>query len=184
MTAPLTQYINAMFKLGPSGFIMPEQPDASNYGTLLEVIAQAAFNAQTIADDNLDEIFPDIIGAYLSDWERVLDLPPCGLTDLPAQQRSEIVLAWLNMGPNTTADFLVELAATIGYTITITYDGTIAASERNFHFEVNAASETAIYFRAEDSAAGERLVSYGNNALECVINYFKPAHTLATFIYT
>lgn len=52
-----------------------------------------------------------------------------------------------------------------------------------FNFTVHAPEQTAFYFRVGESAVGDRLVEWGNDRLECVIEDVKPAHTRAQFAY-
>lgn len=191
----LEKYTQAHFKSAPTGMLIPTYPDDSNLKRLFEVGGNALLQAETSADKMADEIFPDNAGAYLGDWERVLGLPLKGLEGLPTQQRLGMVKAWMNIGEYSNAAFFVSLAALAGYTITITEFepfrvGVSAAGESlsygdktYYYWQVNAPAETNIDFKCGASGAGERLVEYGNTALETLIKFFSPAHTVVLFNY-
>ncbi len=192
----LDTYTLAHFKTAPTGFLMPAISDDSNLKTLFETMGQALLNVDTAASQELDDIFPDKAGAYLADWERVLGLPLPGLENLPTAQRLGMVKNWLNIDPLSNASFFINIAAAAGYTITITEFAPFRAgagragesisfgSYSYLYFQVNAPAATSIIFKAGGSAAGERLVEFGNTALETLIKYFALAHAIVLFDYT
>jgi uncharacterized protein YmfQ (DUF2313 family) len=53
-----------------------------------------------------------------------------------------------------------------------------------FAWQVNTESDTIDLFRVGYSAVGDPLSTSRADALECVINRLKPAHTVVLFNYT
>jgi len=187
----LDKYTEAHFKIALTGFSMPEYSDDSNLKTLFEVSGKALLDAQNSADTNLDDLLPDMSGNYLEDWERVLGLPIAGLEDLTTIQRLGMVKAWLNIGQYSNAAFLIKMAKIVGYDIAITEftpsdppPSPAIASDAYLYFQVDLMVATPIYFRVGTSRINERLVSYSNDALETLIKFFKPAHSIVLFNYS
>jgi uncharacterized protein YmfQ (DUF2313 family) len=90
-------------------------------------------------------------------------------------------------------DFYINLAAQLGYTITIDelapdtteFDTESATTDEQwqFIFQVNASSVSVVDMTSEDDTEMATAV-WGNQQLECGINKYKPAHTFALFSYT
>ena len=89
--------------------------------------------------------------------------------------------------------YYIDVAARLGYQITITEFDTFEAGDHagdlvngenwRYAWRVNAPEVTITEFIAGGSSAGDPLRDWGNEQLECVINRLKPAHTLAQFAY-
>jgi uncharacterized protein YmfQ (DUF2313 family) len=87
----------------------------------------------------------------------------------------------------------ILLAVQLGFTITITeykqmkarntVDNAVYGDDWKFAWSVNAPETTQHVFASGRSTAGEALGKWGNDLLECTINRFKPAHTIALFKY-
>ena len=187
----LEQYASALFKLFPQGYAVPEYADDSNLKTLFETIGHSLLAADYEADVILDNLFPDNAGIFLNDWERVLGLPLPGLESLTTTQRLGLIKTWLNIGELSNAAFFVDIAAAVGYTITVTEftpasppPAPAVATDACLYFQINAPAQTEQYFIAGVSRAGDVLVDYGNDALEYIIKFFKPAHAVVIFDYT
>ena len=178
--------------------------------SLLPLVAyraeQKALNAEITAEGNAFSLVSmtadDIAGAVtplfsdglLDDWERVLDLTPGD--DDSWQQRLEAVLIKLAETGGLSRAYFIKLAATAGYTITIdelepfragvNRTGEPLYSEDSIWiWRVNVFnSNQKIYrFRAGASAAGESLMSFGDDILETTLNDLKPAHSYCYFAY-
>jgi len=142
-------------------------------------------DAQSSAEQLLKEMLPQLANMTISDWERV-----CGLTpeagDL-LQVRQNRVLSKLRMHGGLSIPYFIQIAASMGYTITIdellpNTDG--CGDEGIFRWRVTTAGIGPVYFRAGVSCAGDRLVE-GDivNSLEGIFTYLKPAHTQVIFVY-
>jgi uncharacterized protein YmfQ (DUF2313 family) len=113
-------------------------------------------------------------------WEELLGLPGCDDTaDTPAERRAAI-RAKIAAQHSGTSAFFISLAATMGYTITITMGYTLAA-------RCGAARCGA----ARSSGLGTvfRWIVYGTSgtndaALECLFEEIRPAHTEVAFMWS
>lgn len=142
----------------------------------------------------LDEADPRSTTELLTDWERVAGLPDACTGPLPtlAQRRAALVARLTSIGGQSRAYF-IALAASLGYTITITeyrpytvdspVDDPLCSEEWAFVWQVNAPLDTVRY-RSVDSGVDEPFSTWGNQLLECVIRRFAPAHTLVLFAYS
>jgi uncharacterized protein YmfQ (DUF2313 family) len=132
----------------------------------------------------------------LPDWERVAGLPDkcSGALEETLQGRRNALLTKLTSTGGQSSAYFIELAASLGYTVTIeefrpfragvSVAGDLLTNGPWVHTWLIRAPEASITeFRAGLSAAGERLRTWGNDALECKINQLKPAHTVALFAY-
>lgn len=187
----LDKYTQALFKLSPSGNIMPTVSDDSNLRRLYQTIGNALLQAQRSADGVTRDILPDNAGAYLTAWERALGLPLKGLEDLPHAQRLGFVKAFLSIGEFSNAEFMIRIAALAGYEITITEftpaDPPPAPADPDdayLYFQINAPADDFTEFTCGHSTCGESLITFGMDALNFIINFFKPAHAVVLFEYT
>ncbi len=149
--------------------------------------------AQARADDLLQEIFPDQTYEQLCCWERVCGLVP-GADDTLQMRRNAVIGKLRELGGLSKAYF-IQLAASIGYAITIeelhpfmagiSYVGdTLYVEESIFVWRVNVADQALYYFRAGESSAGESLLWWPDQSvLENLLNELKPAHTFVYFTY-
>jgi uncharacterized protein YmfQ (DUF2313 family) len=110
-----------------------------------------------------------------------------------AERRSALV-SKVTMQGGQSRDFFIKLAASLGYTITITelapftiehssIETSLNDTDWRFVWQVNAPTTTIREFQIEHSSIEEPLRSWGNNLLESVINRYKPAHTRVLFSY-
>ncbi|MCG9033358.1 YmfQ family protein [Laribacter hongkongensis] len=130
----------------------------------------------------------------LPDWERVCGLtPPAGA---PYQQRLQAVQAKLAETGGLSIPYFVRLAAGMGYQITINEPQPFRAGVNRagdqlwtadilwvWQVVVHSGTARAFRFQAGQSAAGERLTSFGNPVIESMFNDLKPAHTFVYFAY-
>ena len=116
----------------------------------------------------------------LREWETVWGLPdPCTGALSTLQERRAALMARIMSVGGQSPGYFIRLAATLGYTITITEnvggDPTV--------WRVNAPTTTVRWFRAGRSRAGEQIRSWGNDLLECGIEAAAPAHLTLLFGY-
>jgi len=142
------------------------------------------------------EANPASTNELLSDWERVAGLPDkcSGVLEETLQGRKNALLTKLTSTGGQSAPYFIELAASLGYEVTIEVFRPFRAGRSRagdlltngpwaFTWLIRAPEVSVTEFRAGRSAAGERLRTWGNDTLECKINQLKPAHTLALFAY-
>jgi uncharacterized protein YmfQ (DUF2313 family) len=178
------QYNKVAHQIAPQGMIWPSISDNSEIGKLWATVAKSLLDADTESGSMLDESYPDSTGIFLEDWTRVLGFPRCSISDLNDQQQRDANLAWLNISPYSNKQFFIDIAAVLGYTITIedkNDDITLGAFE--FRVTSSLTAPTTI-FKVGQSKVGDKLVDSGSNdPLECLINFFAPAHTVPIFVY-
>lgn len=132
---------------------------------------------------------------WIEDYERIYGLPnPCLRGDITYQERLQFVALAMRERSGISIDWLQTYAELVGYQVTITEFVPFRAGHSRagdaltndgwiYAFTVHAAGEIVRRFRAGRSTAGEKLRDWGEGPLECVINKYKPAHTVALFAY-
>lgn len=149
--------------------------------------------ALTNADRTQGAITPFFAEQLLPDWERVCGItPPQGAT---YQQRLQVVQVKLAETGGLSIPYFTKLAASLGYVITIVELQPFRAGVNRagdplwvedilWVWQVVVASQSRSYqFHAGLSAAGERLMTFGDPVIEAVFNELKPAHTFVYFAY-
>lgn len=164
---------------------------------LLTGIAQEFARIDVRIDELLDETDPRTTSELLPDWERVAGLPdPCVTIDQTLAQRRLALESKLTMQGGQSRPYFIEMADALGYpNTTIDEYSTFNCGESGcgdplwteddrFTWQINLPSDGAItYFSCGESTCGEPLQAWGDEAIECRINKFKPAHTTVVFAY-
>ena len=199
MLAPLysvTDYLSAFQRLLPRGRIWHRGWGTVQPQDIVTLLPQTVrLNQRAI--DVLRETFPCTTAELLPAWEATLGLPDPCIGELDTlQQRQAAVCTKFTARGGQSADYFIRLAASLGYTITITtfrpfyisegrVDDPLYDEQWAYVWQVNVAAgaDTLIYFRVDDSAVDEPLVAFGNAALECLLTAAAPAHTQIIFSY-
>lgn len=187
-------YLSQLQALLPPGFAWSRDPEAS-LTALLRALAEELARLDARGEVLLSETDPRRTVELLSDWERAAGLPdPCtGPLETVQQRQDALSVKLTGLGAQDRA-FFVSVAATLGYTITLTEfrvatATTLAAGDAlgvpgsEFVWRVNAPTESIRPFLVGRSAAGEPLRAWGNALLECAISRLAPAHTNILFGY-
>jgi len=188
-------YAQVLADLLPRGWAWPRDPES----VLMRVFAGLAVEYSRVHNrdcDLLREAYPGTASEALADWERITGLPdPCLPAPSSLQGRRRAVLFKLAARGGSSREYFIWLARILGFEITITEfepfrAGRNRAGDRAhgsdwvYAWRVNAPEVTVFPFRAGQSTAGERLREWGNAVLECVLNRYKPAHTILQFGYS
>lgn len=192
-------YTDADFLAGfqallPTGPIWPREPDAAQTQTLLALVKGYTRNAAR-ANNLLIDAFPVAPVELLPDWEATLGLPdPCAGTAPTIQVRQQQVNARFIAAGGQSVAYFVQVAAALGYTITITQ---FAPSRFGRPFglafggvawahawQINAPTFTIERFSFGHDAFGEPFSSWDNNVLQCELQRLAPAQTALIFSYT
>lgn len=193
MAMTADDYLQHLQALLPQGPAWPRDADA-DLTKLLRVFADEFARLDAKAERVLDEEDARSTSELLADWERVAGLPDTctGLLDSISGRRSALVARLTNLG-GQSRQFFIDLAAALGYSITITefrpytvdsnVNDPLCGIQWIFVWQVNAAQNTVREF-AVNSQVSEALASWGNTLLECAISRLKPAHTKVQFAYT
>ncbi len=193
MVVTATDYLRSLQALLPQGLAWTREDDA-NLTLLLLAFADEFARVDARAMALVDEADPRTTFELLADWERVAGLPDsCVVVEQNIAQRRAALVARLTTVGGQTAAYLVALAAANGYTITI--------SEYDFLFDVTDLVDALVYgypwqfaFKVQSALLGvfelsvsdgvsDALATWSNTGIECIINRYKPAHTLAVFTY-
>ncbi|EEF26834.1 conserved hypothetical protein, partial [Ricinus communis] len=105
------------------------------------------------------------------------------------------VVARLTSTGGQSIPYFVNLAARLGYNVTITQftpfrvgqqqmGSQVGTQDWAFTWQVNSALNTITNFRVGSSGVGEPLRAWGNAVLECELSAIKPAHTYLNFAYS
>lgn len=190
------QYTRQLVALLPRGSIWAAEL-GSRMRQVLEAFSEGFARAHLRFLVMIDEADPRSTSELLADWERVAGLPgPCTteLGETLQQRREALVQRLTSTGGSTPAD-LVAVAAQLGFPNVeiIEFDPfhvgdpvglPLYGDAWQFAFEVASPDEVAVTeFRTGQSVTGEPLRAWGNETLECAIDHFKPAHTVAIFTF-
>ena len=184
-------HIDLLKALLPAVSYDPQAPNLSAELTAAGNALDATYaSAQTIVQN----IVPNA-GPLLEDWERVYGTPsPCSQSiGVTRSQRVGLVNAKINEGGTFTKQKAIELAASIGYSITIqeyrareygraTMGTQYAGRDWHYVWDVITQNNT-ITARKSGDAMGEAYRKWGNALLECVLTPKAQADSLVRFIY-
>lgn len=196
MTTTVEAYTELLAALLPRGVAWRSE-DGSSINDLLVAMAEEFARVDVRSDDLHDEADPRTTVELLADWERIAGLPDtclAGATQTMQERRAALVQRLTQQG-GQSRQFFINLAASLGYTVTITEfrpfragislaGDALTNGDWIFAWRVNAPETTIVSFRAGLSAAGEPLRTWGNTRLECAIERLAPAHTIVLFGYT
>ncbi|TKI08672.1 YmfQ family protein [Martelella alba] len=179
-----------------AALLPPVAYDTAQPRLAAEINAEADMldNVDSSANAALDGVTPFYAGDLLQDWERVLNITP--KADSGYQERLDIILIKLSETGGLDIPYFINLAKSIGYTITIDElqpfragtsrcGDTLYIDDIIFTWRVNVygLQVPIYYFRTGTSRVGERLMTLGDKILESTFNDLKPAHTLCYFRY-
>lgn len=195
MARTASDYQEQLAALLPPGQAFPREAGGS-LADLLAGMAEEWARVDARAEQLIIDANPLASAELLPDWERVTALPDnCAgvLADTLQGRRAALLTKLASTGVQSAAYF-VEVAAALGYAVTIeefrpfraglsVAGDALTNGDWVFTWRVNAPAVTVTPFRAGRSGAGEALAAWGNDTLECKINQLKPAHTVAQFAY-
>lgn len=186
-------YLAQLQALLPQGPAWPRDTGAT-LTKLLQAMADELARVDSRAAQLIDETDPRTTTELLADWERAAGLPDTCVTaaQTTAQRRAALHARLTTLGGQSAAYF-VALAASLGYTVTITefrlhtveddVERPLYGHPWQFAWQVNAPQNTVDTLSVTDTVA-DPLAWWGNELLECVIRRLKPAHTHPLFAYS
>lgn len=184
---------HALSALLPRGRAWPRDPD-STLQALLAGLAPAFHLSHSAAADLLVDAFPATAEQMLPEWEATLGLPSAyGTAPTTTAERQQAVVAALTDTGGQSAAYYQQLAARLGFSITIdqfrAYNVnasvmTPITDDAWAHtWRVNASASIATsYTPAVDIV--QAVPGVGNPLLEYVLARFKPAHTICITSYS
>jgi uncharacterized protein YmfQ (DUF2313 family) len=182
-------------QLLPRGDAWPHDPEAGMTQVLAGIAAEQAAVHARVGDLSERESDPAQTVELLPDWERAFGLPDsCISGPQTLQQRRAALVARIAAMGGQSIPILQAVAASLGFTITVTRFKPFCADEScaddplydegaYFVARINAPAETITYFAADCSCADDPLAAWGNAQLECELNRMAAAHGHLTFAY-
>lgn len=196
MALTTTDYLQQLQALLPNGPAWPRESESLNT-KLLTAFSEEFSRIDFRIDDLLNEADPRSTSELLADWERVAGLPDiCVTEEQTVSQRRVALVSKLTMQGGQSKAYFIEIANSLGYPgATIEEYSTFNCGESGcgdalwteedrFCWQINLPSDGAIsFFSVGESVCGEPLQAWGDEAIECRINKYKPAHTTPVFAY-
>lgn len=189
-------YREQLKALLPPGQAFPRDPGTTLHNLLDGMAIELARVDQRGATLPV-EANPATTNELLTDWERVAGLPDkcSGELEGTVQGRRNALLAKLVSTGGQSIPYFIEVAAALGFTVTITEfrpfraglsvaGDALTNGDWQFAWQVNGPEVTVVSFRAGLSAAGEALRTWGYGPLECKVRQLAPAHTIPIFAYS
>jgi len=187
-------YLDGLQRLLPRGRAWPRGQDAALTALLAGIadpLAQLHARVLALLETEAD---PAQAIELLPEWEAAFGLPdPCVPAGSELTLRRAALLAKITAQGGQARDYMVALAAQLGFTITITelrpYQvgspiGTpLYDSSWRYVWQVNAPGVTLRLWAIGSSAVGDPLRSWDSTVLECVLNRVAPAETRLLFQY-
>ena len=190
-----SHYREQLKALLPPGRAFPRERGGT-LDDLLDALAQELARVDLRSDELAADAVPIATTELLPDWERVAGLPDncSGLLAETIQARRNDLVSKLSSSGGQTAAYFIAVAAALGYDVSIeeyrpfragwsVAGDALTNGDWAFAWRIIAPEETIRYFKAGQSAAGEPLADWGNDALECRIRQLAPAHTVLIFAY-
>lgn len=188
-------YLQQFLRLLPRGLVWQRGAGSVQAADLLTLMPTWARLHQR-GNDLITEVFPCSTMEGLPEWEATLGLPdPCTGPLDTVQERLAAVCVKFSARGGQSAQYFIDLAAGLGFEITITtfrpfYAGIgrvgdpLYGAAWAFAWRINLPADLPlVWFRASISTAGEPLRSWGSNILECMIAAHAPAHTVPIFAF-
>lgn len=164
------EYRDELLALLPRGHAWASDPE-SVFGQLLYALADELARIDNRADMLIIETDARSTSEMLDDFERMLGLPRCPELEQSTTERRNAVVATIQAVGGGSVAYLTALAAAAGYSITI------QENTPDIHtFSVNAPVTTVTEARVGVARVGDRLRTWGNEALDCLLQFYKPAH--------
>ena len=193
-------YAVAFAALLPVGAAWPRDPDSDLMGY---VAGQAGIWGRVdarAADLLVSESDPRFTAQLLTEWERAYGLPdPCVPVVQTIPERRTALVAKITAQGGQSRAFFTALAATLGYAIEIEEfrpfqpgissaggsRGRVMVPNSRFYWRIKLNTPRLQRFSAGYSSAGRDSMLSIRRAedLECVLNRWKPAHTVLIFSY-
>ena len=195
MSFSAADYTAMLKKLLPRGVLWEVWPGTKLHGLLRGFAAELA-RLEGDAERALRELDPPSTLEALADWEQELGLPDECVRSSSIAERRAAVVRKLQRGTLMNEAYYESLARGMGYesakvsSVTTFRAGVSRAGDRVwgesfkhvFFVAVPPSGEVRV-FRAGASRVGERLRDWGEDALACVLEREKPAHTRVFVIY-
>lgn len=178
----------------PTGAAWPRDLDA----VMPQVMAAMAPTYARLAARDLNlltDAFPVAPVELLPEWEATLGLPdPCAGVSPTIQQRQQQVNARFIAGGGQSVPYFINVAAALGYPITITefapsrfgtgFGQPFGGPAWAFVWQINAPTFVIEPFLFGRDGFGEPFTRWGSTVLQCEMQRLAPAETTIIYDYT
>ncbi|MEG3640433.1 YmfQ family protein [Magnetococcus sp. PR-3] len=192
----LNAYQQLLVALLPQGQAWATDDPNSNLNQLLSALAPELTRIGARVEDLKREMDPRTTIEMLPDWEQAYGLPDCVVATSVSMRRSMLlarVVAEVWQGVIDAA-FIVHIAAVAGYTVQVEESvlsrcdqavcgDALIADAGVAEFSVHASEYTYRQAIAGEACCDDRIEDWGNEVLECVIQWITPAHLTPLFFY-
>jgi uncharacterized protein YmfQ (DUF2313 family) len=201
-------YVPQFLRLLPQGLAWPREPDS-----VLVRVCTGLANVWGYVDGRAADLLeresdPRKTLELLPDWERAWGLPdPCFQEPLTIADRQRVLVQRMTLLGAQSREWFIEVALWLGYHIRIGeyapwmvgisrcgttpdeeghYRWEIAHPEIRFYWKVHVDRARLSWFRAGSGVCGvnPHLIIGLATDLECILNRWKPAHTLIIYDYS
>ncbi|MDE1901529.1 MAG: DUF2313 domain-containing protein [Alphaproteobacteria bacterium] len=177
----------------PRGRAWPRDADS----VMAQVVGAYAPTNQRVcarAAQLLQDAFPVAPVELLPEWEQTLGLPDPYTTQEPstAQRQAQVATRFAATG-GQSIDYIINYAAKLGYTITITQFAPMRAGQPCgqpvygqdwiYAWQINGPTYTVVPAKAGVAVCGDPLASWTNDILQYELKRIAPAHTQILFVY-
>lgn len=177
MNRTANDYLQLLHNLLPPGRLWVSlRREGSTFNQLLLAFADELARVDGREHQLRNEAHPQFMSEMMADWETLLGLPECGLSGFTTQQRRNQIQSKLNLVGDNRAQYFIDIAARLGYSVTITETPPNA-------YAVNSVTSTTIIEITCESPCTDPLRIWGNTDLECALRRINPAHLQQTFVY-
>lgn len=185
----LPDFVQAAQALLPRGRAWPRDAEYQLTGLVTAMVGRMAAAHAASADLSEVESDPRQTNQLLPDWEASFGLPdPCTPANPSIQQRRAALVARIASQGGQSPAYYIQVAASLGYSITITEFATAQFGVTGFGgafysdawanaWQVNAPSMTIQYAAFGASVFGDPFATFNSTQLGCVLERIKPAHT-------
>lgn len=188
-------YRNKLLTLLPVGVAWARDAN-STMADMLHAWADELARVDGRTTDLRNEADPQTTLELILEWESILGIPdPCSGLGETLQQRREAILAALRLLGGQSRQYFIDLAATLGFegaTITeydphsvdLSVDAGLFGDDWQFAWTLSVAMPDVQQISVDSSVDESMGEQSSTTRLECMINRYKPAHTIALFEYT
>lgn len=190
----LDAYVDALQGVIPPGEALPRDADAA-LTKVLRAIADEFIAIEQRAEQLLNETDPRTVSELFGEMANAYGLPDSCVTEeqSPEQLRAALVARVIARG-GQNATYFIALAESLGYpgatvteyepaTCTEPCDVPLLDDDWRYVWDLNLSQSTAIFTATCTDPCDAPLRSWGNDALECLIERLKPAGTYVHFNY-
>lgn len=195
MAMTATDYLSQLQALLPRGLAWARS-QSSTLALLLLAWADEFARVDSRCDDLIDQADPRTTTELLAEWERVAGLPdPCVTIEQTIEQRQSALTSKLTMIGGQSRAYFIAIAEALGYVGATIDEFLMMTCEDDcnaflngyddlFAWQLNLPALTGgVFYMDCISDCNSALSSWGDEAVECRINKYKPAHTSVTFTY-